>query len=47
MNLKGRHFLTLLDYSKEEIRYLLDLSKDLKAKKKRGENHKYLEGILL
>ena len=44
MNLKGRHFLTLLDYSKEEIRYLLDLSKDLKAKKKRGENHKYLEG---
>ena len=30
MNLKGRHFLTLLDYSPEEIRYLLDLSKDLK-----------------
>ena len=26
MNLKNRHFLTLKDYSKEEIRYLLDLA---------------------
>lgn len=44
MNLKNRNFLTLLDFSKEEIRYLLDLSKDLKEKKKKGINHKYLEG---
>ena len=33
MNLKGRNFLTLLDYTPEEIRYLLDLAKDLKKKK--------------
>ena len=36
MNLKGRHFLTLKDYSPEEIRYLLDLAADLKEKKKKG-----------
>lgn len=41
---KGRSFLTLLDYSPEEIRYLLDLAKDFKKKKKAGELHKYLEG---
>lgn len=35
-NLKGRNFLTLMDFSKEEIRYLLDLAKDLKEKKKKG-----------
>ena len=34
MNLKGRSFLKLLDYTKEEIEYLLDLSIDLKNKKK-------------
>ena len=34
MNLKGRHFLTLKDYTPEEITYLLDLAADLKAKKK-------------
>ena len=44
MNFKGRSFLTLLDYTPEEIRYLLDLSRDLKAKKKRGEDHKCLVG---
>ena len=44
MNLKGRHFLTLLDYTPEEIRYLLDLAKDLKEKKKKGILHRYLEG---
>ena len=44
MNLKNRNFLTLLDFSKEEIRYLLDLSKDLKEKKKNGISHRYLEG---
>ena len=30
MNLTGRNFLTLIDYTPEEIRYLLDLSKNLK-----------------
>ena len=36
VNLKGRSFLTLKDYSPLEIRYLLDLSRDLKAKKRAG-----------
>lgn len=36
MNLKGRHFLTLKDFTSEEITYLLDLSADLKRKKKEG-----------
>ncbi|MCC8059916.1 MAG: ornithine carbamoyltransferase [Clostridiales bacterium] len=36
MDLKGRHFLTLKDYTPEEIEYLLDFSADLKAKKKAG-----------
>lgn len=36
MNLKGRNFLTLKDFTPEEINYLLDLSADLKDKKKKG-----------
>ncbi|MDR1378861.1 MAG: ornithine carbamoyltransferase [Synergistaceae bacterium] len=36
VNLKGKSFLTLLDFSPEEILYLLDLSADLKAKKRAG-----------
>ncbi|MCD8398582.1 MAG: ornithine carbamoyltransferase [Lachnospiraceae bacterium] len=36
MNLKGRSFLTLKDFTSEEIGYLLDLAADLKAKKKAG-----------
>ncbi|MDD3569650.1 MAG: ornithine carbamoyltransferase [Lachnospiraceae bacterium] len=36
MNLKGRSFLTLKDYTAEEIEYLVDLAIDLKAKKKAG-----------
>lgn len=36
MNMKGRHFLTLKDYTPEEILYLLDLSAELKRKKKEG-----------
>lgn len=36
MDLKGRHFLKLLDYTAEEITYLLDLAADLKEKKKKG-----------
>lgn len=35
-NLKGRHFLTLLDYTPEEIHYLLDLAAEIKAEKKKG-----------
>ena len=36
MNLKGRNFLTLKDFTKEEILYLLDLAADFKEKKKNG-----------
>ena len=36
MNFKGRHFLKLLDYTPEEILYLLDLAAELKDKKKKG-----------
>lgn len=44
MNLSGRNFLTLLDYTKEEIRYLLDLAKDFKEKKHNSIEHRYLSG---
>lgn len=44
MNLKGRDFLTLLDYSKEEIIYLLELAKEFKKMKHEGIEHKYLKG---
>ncbi|SHE44571.1 ornithine carbamoyltransferase [Alkalibacter saccharofermentans] len=36
LNLKGRSLLTLKDYTQEEIGYLLELSRDLKAKKRMG-----------
>lgn len=36
VNLKGRHLLTLKDFTKEEIQYLLDLAANLKAKKRLG-----------
>ena len=36
MNLKGRNFLTLKDFTPEEITYLIDLAADLKEKKKNG-----------
>ena len=39
MNLKGKSFLTLLDFSPEEIAGLLDLAAELKAKKKAGIPH--------
>ncbi len=44
MDLKGRDFLTLLDYTPEEIGYLLDLAAELKAKKKAGVPHDVLRG---
>ena len=44
MNLKGRDFLKLLDFTTEEIEYLLDLAAELKAKKKAGIPHRICEG---
>ncbi len=44
MNLKGRSFLTLKDYTPEEIEYLLDLAADLKKKKKQGITGNSLKG---
>jgi ornithine carbamoyltransferase len=44
VNLKGKSFLTLMDFSPEEIRYLLDLSHDLKAKKRAGLVGETLKG---
>jgi len=43
-NLSGRNFLKLLEFTSEEIEYLVDLSEDLKRKKRAGEVHRYLEG---
>ena len=44
IDLKGRNFLTLLDFTPEEIQYLLDLAADFKAKKKAGISHRIHEG---
>ncbi len=44
MNLKGRNFLKLMDYTPEEIMYLVDLAADLKAKKHQGVLHNSLIG---
>jgi len=44
VNLKGKHFLTLLDLSPEEIGNLLELAAEFKQKKKAGIPHKILEG---
>ena len=44
MNLYGRDFLKLLDFSTEEIEYLIDLAADLKSKKKQGILHDELKG---
>ena len=44
MNLYGRDFLKLLDYSTEEIEYLLKLSKMFKKLKHAGISHEYLRG---
>ena len=44
VNIRGRHYLKLLDYSSAEIRYLLDLAKDFKRLKRSGVPHRYLEG---
>jgi len=44
VNLKGRSFLTLMDFTPEEIRYLLDLARELKAEKKAGRSGNRLKG---
>lgn len=44
VNLKGRSFLTLMDFTPQEIRYLLDLAHDLKAKKRAGTSGDRLKG---
>lgn len=44
ISLSGRSFLKLLDYTPEEIRYLLDLAKEFKSLKRNGVPHKYLAG---
>ena len=44
VNLKGRHFLTLMDFTPTEIRYMLDLAHDLKAKKRAGIVNHVLKG---
>ena len=42
--LRGRHFLTLTDYSADEIRYLIDLAAELKAAKREGREEQQLAG---
>ena len=44
VNLRGRSFLKLLDFTSEEIRYFIDLSKNFKNLKRTNTPHKYLEG---
>jgi ornithine carbamoyltransferase len=44
VNLKGRSFLTLMDFTPREVRYMLDLSHDLKTKKRQGVFNYLLKG---
>ena len=44
VNLSGRNFIRLLDFTTEEIEYLLKLSKNFKDMKRAGVPHRYLEG---
>ena len=44
MKLTGRHFLKLLDYTPDEILYLIDLAEKLKNEKKQGISHTHLAG---
>lgn len=47
MNLHGRDFLKLIDYTPEEIKYLIDVAIDLKKKKHAGIPHDELRGKIL
>lgn len=44
VNLKGRSFLTLMDFTADEIRYMIDLAKSLKEKKRAGVHNELLKG---
>lgn len=44
VNLKGRHFLSLKDFTSDEIVWLLDLASDLKTKKRLGQKGDLLQG---
>ena len=44
VNIAGRSFLKLLDFTPDEIRYLLKLSADFKSMKRAGVPHRWLEG---
>ncbi|SFR82377.1 ornithine carbamoyltransferase [[Clostridium] aminophilum] len=44
VNVRGRNFLKLLDYTPAEIRYLLDTAAEFKRMKRNGVPHRYLEG---
>lgn len=46
-NLRGKHFLKLADFSKQEIEYFIDLAIQLKKEKKVGKVHDYLKGKTL
>ncbi len=46
-NLKGRSLITLLDYSPQDIRYLLDISKQVKAESRSRARHRRFEGLTL
>ena len=44
VNIRGRSFLTLLDFTPQEINYMLDLAAQFKRLKQNGVEHKYLAG---
>ena len=44
INLKGRSFLSIMDFTPQEVRYMLDLAHDLKAKKRAGIRTESLKG---
>ncbi|MGI6075784.1 MAG: ornithine carbamoyltransferase [Pyramidobacter sp.] len=43
-NFRGKNFLKLIDFSSQDIRFLLDMAKDFKSMKRAGVPHRYLEG---
>lgn len=46
-NLKGKHFLKLADFTKEELHYLIEFALQLKKKQKAGQMHRHLDGKTL
>lgn len=43
-NFRGKNFLKLIDFSSQDIRYLLEMAKNFKSMKRAGVSHRYLEG---